>query len=126
MRIGEFISRMETTKDTVRHYEELNLLQPERIGSRKEYGDREMEDFQVVRELKAMGFCLKDIAGLFEHKRNLGCGNALLLKAVLEKMTVQIQQLKREEEGLRLRRLSLEEEQKQLKLAMAMHKKTSP
>ena len=37
MRIGEFIKLVQTTKDTVRHYEELDLIRPDWKNGTRDY-----------------------------------------------------------------------------------------
>ncbi|MFS0784448.1 hypothetical protein [Bacillus sp. 1P06AnD] len=41
MLIGEFVKAMETTHDTIRHYIQLELLQPSFQGKRYRFADKE-------------------------------------------------------------------------------------
>ncbi|WP_400243253.1 MerR family transcriptional regulator [Niallia sp. JL1B1071] len=115
MKIGEFVTLLNTTKDTVRHYEELNLLTPSWQNNKKEYSEKEILDFQVVKELKEYGFTLKDIQLIFSLKQALGCGDKQLIGQVYQVLTSQLDKLLQEEEELRERRLILENEVKKLK-----------
>lgn len=115
MKIGEFVTLLKTTKDTVRHYEELNLLTPSWQNNKKEYSEKEILDFQVVKELKEYGFTLKDIQLIFSLKQALGCGDKHLIRQVYQVLTNQLDKLLKEEEELRERRLILENEVKKLK-----------
>lgn len=106
---------LHTTKDTVRHYEDLNLIVPDRLNNRKEYREKEILDFQVIIELKEMGLSLKDIQLLFELKNSLGCGDKKLIDEVLDKLTNHIDFLRREEENIRKRRIQLQSKLEEIK-----------
>jgi DNA-binding transcriptional MerR regulator len=110
MRIGEFIELLKTTKDTVRHYEDLKLITPKRINSHKEYGEKEIVNFQVVKELKGYGLSLIDIQKIFELKEAYLCGDKKLISQVLKQLTVHLNTLRQEEEEVRKRRITLENE----------------
>lgn len=115
MKISEFVALLNTTKETVRHYEDLNLLTPIRYKSRREYGQKEVLDFQVIMELKWMGLSLKDIQLLFDLKRALGCGEEGLMREVVLHLTDHLEMLRKEEELLRERRLMLEKQLEEVK-----------
>ena len=83
MRIGEFIKLIQTTKDTVRHYEELDLIRPEWKNGTRDYAPKDFEDFHVIKEMKSMGLALKDIQSIFEIKRSGGCGSHQLIVGVI-------------------------------------------
>ncbi|WP_433750583.1 MerR family transcriptional regulator [Falsibacillus pallidus] len=115
MRIGEFADLMKTTKHTVRHYEELELLSPDWVGPYKKYGEKEIANFQVIREMKDFGLALVDIQSLFKLKKALGCGDLRLMKEVLEQLEEHAEGLKMQEEELQARRLILVEELEEIK-----------
>ncbi|WP_312092690.1 MerR family transcriptional regulator [Niallia sp.] len=115
MKIGEFVTLLNTTKDTVRYYEELNLLKPNWRNNKKEYSDKEILDFQVVKELKEYGFSLKDIQLIFSLKQALDCGDKQLIGQVYQVLTSQLDKLLQEEKEIKERRLILENEVKKLK-----------
>ncbi|RDI45603.1 MerR family transcriptional regulator [Falsibacillus pallidus] len=110
MKIGKFAELMKTTKHTVRHYEELELLTPEWDGPYKKYGEKEIADFRVILEMKDLGLALVEIQSLFKLKQALGCGDLGLLKQVLNQLEEYAEGLKKQEEDLKARRLILEEE----------------
>ncbi|HLQ70971.1 MAG TPA: MerR family transcriptional regulator [Bacillota bacterium] len=100
MKISEFISRVDTTKDTVRHYEALGLLQPIVLpNGRRDYGEKDVMDFQAIKEMQALDMTLKEIQVMFEVKRTKGCGSTELLGGVLhtmeEKMAATVEAEKR-------------------------------
>ncbi|KIL34384.1 6-phosphogluconolactonase [Cohnella kolymensis] len=118
MKISEFIALLNTTKETVRHYEDLNLVTPKRVKSRREYGQKEVLDFQVILELKGMGLSLKDIQLLFDLKRAIGCGEQGLVREVILHLTNHLEMLRNEEDLLRERRMKLEKQLEEVKLLL--------
>ncbi|GIN85208.1 hypothetical protein J6TS2_15940 [Heyndrickxia sporothermodurans] len=115
MRIGEFLKIVNATKDTVRHYEDLGLLEPKWEKTRKNYEEKEVKDYQTIIELKKMGFSLKDIQLIFQLKKTLGCGNKDLVYNVYTQLNEHLSTLKKEEWALQNRRKMLEHEIEQLK-----------
>jgi len=70
MLIGELAKQSNTTKDTIRHYDELNLLisSQRQAGSRlyKEYATENLERIEMIRLAKFMGFTLGEVAQQIE------------------------------------------------------------
>jgi len=70
MLIGELAKATQTTKDTIRHYDELGLLisHARQAGSRvyKEFSDENIERLETIRMAKYMGFTLGEIAQQIE------------------------------------------------------------
>ncbi len=114
MKIGEFVQLLNTTKDTVRHYEELNLVTPKWKNHHKEYGEKEILNFQVVKELKEYGLSLKDIQFIFDLKEAHQCGDKKLIHQVVEQLADHVNNLRKEEEELRRRRIALENKLKEI------------
>ncbi|HET7578642.1 MAG TPA: MerR family transcriptional regulator [Bacillales bacterium] len=108
MRIGEFTKTMKTTRDTVRHYEDLKLLTPEWQGNRKTYREQDVKDFKAIAEMKQLGLTLKDIELIFQLKRTYGCGSPSLVQKVLGQFSVHLDSVKAEEKQIRRRRRQLE------------------
>jgi len=108
MRIGEFAARVGTTKDTIRHYEDLTLIQPQWLNRYKHYSVKDELDFHAIQEMKSVGMTLGDIQLVFELKRQTGCGTAELLCAAHTRLASHLNFLQKEEEALRSRRLKLE------------------
>lgn len=109
MQIGAFVALLNTTKETVRHYEDLGLLTPARAANgRRLYGEREILNFKVIRELKALGLGLKEIQLLFELKAAYGCGDQRLIQEVTAQLSDHLAALRREEAELRQRIENLE------------------
>ena len=70
MLIGELAKQTNTTKDTIRHYDELGLLisSQRQAGSRlyKEYSHENLERIEMIRLAKFMGFTLGEVAQQIE------------------------------------------------------------
>jgi DNA-binding transcriptional MerR regulator len=70
MLIGELAKQSNTTKDTIRHYDEKGLLvsHQRQAGSRhyKEYSDENLERIEMIRLAKFMGFTLSEVAQQIE------------------------------------------------------------
>lgn len=115
MQVGEFAKLVNASKDTIRHYEELKLLKPKWNKHRKDYQEKEVNDFQVIIELKEMGLSLKDIQLLFELKEKVGCGQAELFQGLYKKLIDQLDAVQKEEEILRRRKQALETQAKIIK-----------
>ncbi|NMM35913.1 MAG: MerR family transcriptional regulator [Glaciimonas sp.] len=66
MRIGEIASRAGVSRDTVRFYERMGLLdeasQPYLSNNYKEYSPLALRRIELVAHAKALGFTLKEIA----------------------------------------------------------------
>ncbi len=117
MRIGEFVVQAGTTKDTVRHYEDLKLIESLRPDGRREYTERHLEDFSVIQELKSYGLALSDIQAVFEWKRHGGCGSEELILFTEKVLERQLTLLQEKEARLRESRLKLEETLREVKKA---------
>ena len=115
MKIGQFINRLNTTKDTVRHYENMNLLKPTKQTYQKEYNEKDIKNFKIIKELQNYGLSLKDIQLIFELKDNYQCGDIELIKKTADTLGNHLKQLKKDEEEIHKRRTLLEKELKVLK-----------
>lgn len=73
MYLKEFITKMNTTKDTVRFYLELSLLTPIRKGENYWFTDNEVESFQEIKNLQELGFSLKEICAI-KAMHDQSCG----------------------------------------------------
>jgi len=66
MRIGEIASRAGVSRDTVRFYERMGLLdeaaQPHLSNNYKEYSPQALRRIELITHAKALGFTLKEIA----------------------------------------------------------------
>lgn len=76
MYLKEFITKMDTTKDTVRFYLELSLLTPIRKGKNYWFTDNEVESFQEIKKLQELGFSLKEICAI-KALHDQSCGTKM-------------------------------------------------
>lgn len=110
MKIGMFINRVGTTKDTVRHYEELKLIQPIiSENGRREYEEKDVLDFQAIKDMQALDMTLKEICVMFEVKRTNGCGSAELLTEVIRTMEEKVTATIAAEKSLTQKREEMEQ-----------------
>ncbi|WP_026568810.1 MerR family transcriptional regulator [Sediminibacillus terrae] len=109
MRIGEFVKEMESTKDTVRHYENLELLEPAWNNGQRIYGLQQKRDFEAIREMKSLGLSLKDIQTIVRLRRMKGCGSGHLIKGVSESLMILQEKLEKEEQAIRNKKRMVKE-----------------
>ncbi|NNE67027.1 MAG: MerR family transcriptional regulator [Pyrinomonadaceae bacterium] len=72
MLIAEAAIETGFSKDTIRYYEKIGLIEPERDNQRhagyRRFGSAEIERLRKIRGLKEFGFTLGEIKALFELK----------------------------------------------------------
>ncbi|MCL6516279.1 MAG: MerR family DNA-binding transcriptional regulator [Alicyclobacillus sp.] len=64
--ITELTQMFDVTPRTLRHYEEVGLLQPERRGGQRLYNDRDRVRVQLILRGRRLGFSLAEIAEMLE------------------------------------------------------------
>jgi len=69
MRIGEFAVKNNTTIDTIRHYMDLSLLIPGKVGPYYEFDSNCQKDYDTILSLKHIGFTLAEIQTLMLYER---------------------------------------------------------
>ncbi|MFJ3389046.1 MULTISPECIES: MerR family transcriptional regulator [unclassified Lysinibacillus] len=70
IKIGEFATCTDLSKDTIRYYEKMGLLHPEIKNTYREYNEEHIEIISAIRKLKQCGFSLQEIKMLFEWSQN--------------------------------------------------------
>ncbi|MFJ5764096.1 MerR family transcriptional regulator [Lysinibacillus sp. NPDC093210] len=70
MKISEFAICTGLSKDTIRYYEKINLLQPEIKNNHREYNEHHIEIISTILKLKQSGFLLQEIKMLFQWTDN--------------------------------------------------------
>lgn len=67
VRIGEVAERLGLSLRTIRHYEEVGLVVPERTrGGFRLYSDRDINRLALVKRMKPLGFSLEEMRDLLE------------------------------------------------------------
>lgn len=64
--INELSDLYDVTPRTLRHYEEMGLLAPERRGSRRLYRERDRVRLQLILRGRRLGFGLKEIQEMLD------------------------------------------------------------
>lgn len=70
MKIGEFAECTGISKDTIRYYEKIGLLQPELKNKHREYKNHDIILVETIIKLKQTGFSLQEIKMLIEWSNN--------------------------------------------------------
>jgi DNA-binding transcriptional MerR regulator len=71
MEIGEFSKKAGFTVDTLRYYNKIGLLVPERINNRRHYTKEDMGKAIIITKLKNLSFSLDEILALFKLDDNV-------------------------------------------------------
>ncbi len=113
-RIGEFSQIARVTIDTLRHYDALGLLKPEKVDpftGYRYYSAQQLLSLNRILALKEIGFSLEEIARIFQEKLTTeqlrGMLKAQLVRAESE---VEAAQLRQERILTRLHYLNLEDD----------------
>ena len=65
MKIGSFAEKNKITKDTVRHYMDLGILIPKKIGGQYHFTSSNQRDLDEIIHLKKLNFTLNEIKKIF-------------------------------------------------------------
>jgi len=89
MRIGEAAARLGVTPRTIKYYEELGLLAPDRSGGNyRAYDEEDLERVERIRNLQQLGYSLAAIRELLKYRRQADAnGQRRLRTADLEAAT---------------------------------------
>ncbi len=66
MLIGEFSRISGVSIDTLRYYDQIGLLVPERVRKKRAYTDDDIKKLEIINALKDMRFSLEDIKMILE------------------------------------------------------------
>ena len=69
-KIGEFAKITNLSVKTLRYYNEIGLLLPEEVdiySGYRYYGDRNLEEIRIIKQLKEAGFTLDEIIDKWNH-----------------------------------------------------------
>lgn len=107
LKISEFIKQVNTTKDTVRHYEELDLVKPNWINGVRDYSVKDISDFHAIKEMQLVGFTLKDIQEIFNLKQSNGCGSDQLIQGFINSLDRELELVLKAEQELQLKKTKI-------------------
>jgi DNA-binding transcriptional MerR regulator/SAM-dependent methyltransferase len=69
LKIGEFAKANKTTIDTIRHYMEMSILNPDKNGNYYDFDDHAQKDYETIVALKELGFSISEIQTLMLFER---------------------------------------------------------
>lgn len=101
VKIGEFADLTGISKDTIRYYEKIGLLEPEIKNKHRNYNDNDAILIKTIFKLKQTGFSLLEIKILFDWSKNLDqhkkltqmeIQNVLQIKEIFQNKYAQIEQ----------------------------------
>lgn len=95
--IGELTRDLGVTARTLRFWEDQGLLEPQRVGTKRLYGQRERTRAMLVLRGQRLGFSLAEIRkilGLYDRPPEQGGGEARQLQHLLEKIAAREAELK--------------------------------
>lgn len=109
MRIGDFSACSGVSIDTLRYYEKIGLLKPERRNGKRFYHEMDFKLLQAITKLKQMNFSLEDIRTIldFDKKIDEGLIKGQLPREIIEKGLIMFKAKLRE----------IEEKEKEIKEA---------
>lgn len=94
----EMCARFEVTPRTLRYYEYIELLQPERVGRARFYGPREVARMTLILRGRRFGFSLETIRQWLEIYD--GQGEKAQMEAWIEMADEQLNALEEEQRNL--------------------------
>lgn len=110
MKIGEFSRKNNISIETVRHYIDLELINPYKKGGQYDFDENSQRSLNKVLELKSYGFTLNEIKSIliYESLGKFTLEDSNLLKNIFKlkekEISKKIQQLLRMEEKLKNKR----------------------
>ncbi|MGN9789266.1 MerR family transcriptional regulator [Nonomuraea sp. ZG12] len=76
VQIGEVAERLGLSLRTIRHYEEVGLVVPERTpGGFRLYSETDIGRLALIKRMKPLGFSLEEMRDLLEITDRLGAGD---------------------------------------------------
>lgn len=97
--IRQLMDEFDVTARTLRHYEEIGLLQPTRRGTARSFSGRDRARLKVALRSKRVGFTLQEIRELFELYDSAGA-DAPQLERFVDKLERKRTALEQQREDL--------------------------
>lgn len=90
MKIGEFAICTGLSKDTIRYYEKMNLLQPEIKNKHRYYNKKDIDTVETILKLKQTGFSLQEIKMLFDWSGNIDQNKKLTKEEIQNLLEIKV------------------------------------
>lgn len=90
MKIGEFAIYTGLSKDTIRYYEKMNLLQPEIKNKHRYYNKKDIDTVEAILKLKQTGFSLQEIKMLFDWSGNIDQNKKLTKEEIQNLLEIKV------------------------------------
>ncbi len=71
MEIGEFSKKTGIKIDTLRYYNKIELLEPQRVNNRRRYAEEDIDKAMAILKLKKLNFSLEEIKALFDLEKDI-------------------------------------------------------
>ena len=97
--ISELAREFEVTTRTIRHYEDIGLLNPSRVGQARIYSSADRTKLRLILRGKRLGFSLQEsrqLVDMYDPKR----GNIEQLQKLIERIQLQRQRLQAQLEDI--------------------------
>lgn len=107
MKIGEISSYTGISKDTLRYYEKMGLLNPKIAKHQRDYSEEDIEVIEIIAKLKNTGFSLKEIKTLLDWSKDTDENK--------EMTEEEIQNLKQIKEAFRKKQMQMIQKEEQIK-----------
>jgi DNA-binding transcriptional MerR regulator len=99
--IAELAEEFDVTPRAIRFYEDVGLLQPERVGARRVYAQRDRTRLKLTLRGKRLGLALSEIKQLVDMYDS-PADNAAQLQAFLRVLATHREQLEQQLEDIRI------------------------
>jgi len=90
MKIGEFAICTGLSKDTIRYYEKMNLLQPEIKNKHRYYNKKDIDIVEAILKLKQTGLSLQEIKMLFDWSGNIDQNKKLTKEEIQNLLEIKV------------------------------------
>lgn len=117
--IGELARELDITTRTIRYYEDMGLLSPERRGQARIYSPADRVRLKLILRGKRLGFSLEESRELIEMYSPDGANNRAQLNAVLDRIEARRAQLAQQLRDIQATRRELDEAEQRCRQAMS-------
>ncbi|MEY1661886.1 MerR family transcriptional regulator [Isoalcanivorax beigongshangi] len=116
--IGELARELDVTTRTIRFYEDMGLLMPQRRGQTRIYSPADRVKLKLILRGKRLGFSLNESRELIELYNPSTDNNVKQLQALLDKIDEKRAQLRQQLHDIEVMQLELDEAERRCKASM--------